>query len=88
MAAGGDWETPCFFILYLDQSRLRAYIPEDGNNWNNKTKQAYGNDDEKDKENILSRYGLELDSMSSFEHVINSEELIKQDIIKRIKPYV
>ena len=48
--AGGDWEMPVYFIIYLDQDKktLRAYIPEDGNVWNHDTKQAIGNDDEAD----------------------------------------
>jgi hypothetical protein len=45
ISSGGDWEWPIFFIIYYDGKKLRGYIPRDGNLWNTKTKQAYGNDD-------------------------------------------
>ena len=47
ITAGGDWEHPVYFIVYLDQDTrtLRAYIPKEGNTWNYNTKQALGNDD-------------------------------------------
>lgn len=42
--AGGDWEAPVFFILYLDvDGDLRAYFPERGNTYWVPTSQAYGN---------------------------------------------
>jgi hypothetical protein len=42
--AGGDWEYPVYFIIYLDQDgkTFRAYIPKDGNQWNHDTKAAFG----------------------------------------------
>lgn len=43
-AAGGDWETPVFFIVYWDGKNIRGYIPSEGNLWNHMTKLAYGND--------------------------------------------
>lgn len=48
--AGGDWEQPVYFIVYLDKDgkTFRAYIPKDGNIWNHKTKQAIGNDEDAD----------------------------------------
>jgi hypothetical protein len=44
--AGGDWEWPINFIIYLDKDgkTFRAYIPKEGNAWNYDTKQAFGND--------------------------------------------
>lgn len=47
-AAGGDWEQPVFFMLYMDQGQVRAWIPKDGNCWNHTTKQAFGNDEDAD----------------------------------------
>lgn len=48
-SAGGDWEFPIAFVFYIgDKGELRAYVPEDGNAYNKKTKAAYGNDDEED----------------------------------------
>ena len=49
-SAGGDWETPVFFIIYFDGKKLRAYVPKKGNTWNKKTKQAYGNEEEEETE--------------------------------------
>lgn len=41
--AGGDWEFPVNFILYLDpKNKIRAYIPSDGNVYCHKCKCAYG----------------------------------------------
>lgn len=43
--AGGDWERPVFFILYLDHKGvLRGYIPSDGNVFNPIFKTAYGSE--------------------------------------------
>lgn len=47
--AGGDWEFPVFFIIYLDNNKVfRGYVPKDGNTWNFDTKKALGNDEESD----------------------------------------
>lgn len=44
--AGGDWECPVYFVLYLDpKNKLRAYIPTKGNPYNRKNMQALGYDD-------------------------------------------
>lgn len=51
-SAGGDWEYPVTFIVYLDQDgkTFRAYIPKDGNVWNHVTKSAIGNDEDADSD--------------------------------------
>jgi hypothetical protein len=42
--AGGDWEMPIFFLLYLDRKkRIRAFVPDKGQEWNRKTRMVYGN---------------------------------------------
>jgi hypothetical protein len=46
--AGGDWETPVFFMLYWDGKSIRGYVPKDGNTWNTHSKEAFGNDEEND----------------------------------------
>lgn len=51
-SAGGDWEVPVYFILYWDGKSIRGYVPENGNQWNTTTKQAYGNDPEEDAKNV------------------------------------
>lgn len=42
-SAGGDWEHPVYFIIYWDGTKLRGYIPTEGNTFNRKTKYSYGN---------------------------------------------
>ncbi|MDO8495996.1 MAG: hypothetical protein Q7S43_00905 [bacterium] len=55
-AAGGDWEYPVFFIIYLDHDdiTLKSYIPKDGNTWNYDTESAFGNDEEADANFLVS----------------------------------
>ena len=59
--AGGDWEYPVSFIIYLDKNRktFRAYIPKEGNAWNYDTAEAIGNgydyDKREDKDVIFLR---------------------------------
>jgi len=66
--AGGDWEMPLAFCLYIgEDSSLRAYVPKDGNCYNFETKKAIGNwspDDEDawgaaDHEEELEHLGIE-----------------------------
>lgn len=101
VCAGGDWEVPVFFIIYWDGKKLRGYIPKDGNPWNTDTKFAYGNyyevDDEladgknlKKRPNLLKSYYACHTSDWSIQHWCEADvdwkvDLIKQDIIKRIK---
>lgn len=56
MYGGGDWESGVFFIVYWDGKRVRAYVPTDGNPWNTDTKEAFGNDPEKDLANAKKRW--------------------------------
>ena len=56
MLAGGDWEQPVHFIIYWDGKKLRAYIPKKGNYWNTDTKQAYGNNEQADSDNIRKNF--------------------------------
>jgi hypothetical protein len=48
--AGGDWQIPVFFIIYLDRNGRdwRGYVPQHGNIWNYDTKEAIGNDEDAD----------------------------------------
>ena len=55
VTAGGDWECPLFFMIYSDGSKLRAYIPKEGNVWNISTKEAYGNKVKADTEELKKR---------------------------------
>lgn len=50
ISAGGDWEWPLAFVFYIgDDGSLRAYIPNDGNAYNKKTKMAFGNEEDEDE---------------------------------------
>jgi hypothetical protein len=89
VCAGGDWETPVFFIIYWDGTKLRGYIPEDGNLWNTDTKQAYGNDKEADLKNAYKRWpentalkGDNIDLDGFFDN--HDIEAMKGDIMRRI----
>lgn len=67
--AGGDWEYPVYFVLYLDpDDHIRAYVPKDGNTYCHKCKCAWGTcecNDEKDSEDHLNDddYGPDYDAM-------------------------
>lgn len=44
-AAGGDWEKPLVFVLYIgEDDRLHGYIPSDGNGYNHMMNCAYGSE--------------------------------------------
>ncbi len=63
MYAGGDWETPVYFAIFLnDKDEVCMYTPFDGNMYNTTTDTAYGNaDDEEDEKDFTSRFGKRLD---------------------------
>lgn len=44
IVAGGDWESPLFYIIYYDGTKLRAYIPIRGNIVNADTLSAFGSE--------------------------------------------
>ena len=45
-AAGGDWELPLVFVLFIgEDDELHAYVPEDGNAYNHEKSAAYGNNE-------------------------------------------
>ncbi len=47
VSAGGDWEAPLIFGLYIgDKGELRAYIPKNGNAYNHREKCAYGSEED------------------------------------------
>lgn len=89
--AGGDWENPVFFIIYWDGSKLRGYIPEDGNLYNTDTKQAYGNDEEADLKNARKRWpddkSLQTATKDNFDVTYLDSydtKAMKKDIMSRI----
>jgi hypothetical protein len=97
VVAGGDWESPVFFIIYWDGKQLRGYIPKDGNPWNKNTHEAYGNDDDADREAFKKIYEEELKKIpedqvnEALENFMTSgipfdEAKIVADIQDRIKP--
>jgi hypothetical protein len=85
--AGGDWETPLFYIIYWDGKKLRGYIPTDGNLWNTDTKRAYGNDvdGETDAPNMKRRFGVDVSCFDDFDIDIDCDK-VQADILSRIKP--
>lgn len=94
--AGGDWEIPIYFIIYLDQDgkTLRAYIPKDGNVWNHDTKRAFGNDDDDDTDFLRKWLKQNRPDLADDEDEYLGEradefmfdkERIRQDIANRIE---
>ena len=74
VAAGGDWELPLVFVLFIgEDGEIHAYVPEDGNAYNHEKKAAYGNN-EGDPE-----YGDEEDTRYVFDVA-----KMKKDITKNI----
>ena len=44
IAAGGDWEKPIGFCMYIDNDdKLNVYVPHDGNVYDKNKNAAYGN---------------------------------------------
>lgn len=88
-AAGGDWEYPVFFIVYMDHDgvTLRSYIPKNGNTWNHDTESAFGNDEKADANFLVSwvttnRYDLlfkiiEPNPTDNAEVMFDENEIIK-----------
>lgn len=85
VAAGGDWEIPIFFMIYWDGESLRGYIPTNGNIWNTDTKQAYGNDEEKDIANAKKRFGLDIESTESLDYSEANEKEILEDLMEHFE---
>jgi hypothetical protein len=78
VAAGGDWEQPLAFILYLDnKNKVRGYVPMNGNVFDKIHKAAYGNYEFEELE----------DGFNAFieEHPFDMEKMTK-DIKNRIQP--
>jgi hypothetical protein len=88
LAAGGDWEHPVFFLIYWDGKKLRGYVPTDGNPWNSITKQAYGNDEEKDLQDAKKRWPTifgHLEEVESGDFDFDTKA-IHADIFSRLTP--
>ena len=82
VTAGGDWETPLFFIVYWDGENLRGYVPKDGNTWNTKNNCAFGNDEEAD-EAFFKQKGWKYDCNVSSKVKYDFKK-IEEDLLKRI----
>lgn len=88
-AAGGDWEYPVFFIVYVDNDgvTLRSYIPKNGNTWNYDTDSAFGNDEKADSDFLvrwvndkslnISPKVIEQNPTDNAEMMFNEDEIIK-----------
>lgn len=91
--AGGDWEYPVDFLIYLDpKNKWRGYIPKKGNSWNYNTKKALGNDDTEDvvflkqlfKDHCLIE-DEEWFDVHSWGEVMCNQHAFLQDISKRFE---
>jgi hypothetical protein len=60
LSAGGSWEWPVHFILYVNEkNQIRGYIPENGNLYNKKTASAYGNHETLDNRMAKELYDVD-----------------------------
>lgn len=60
LSAGGSWEWPVHFILYVNEkNQIRGYIPENGNLYNKKTASAYGNHEKADNQMAKNLFDIE-----------------------------
>jgi hypothetical protein len=94
LAAGGDWESPVYFMTYWDGKKIRVYIPTEGNPWNRTTKEAYGNDEDADIKDFKKHYkhlleGVEEEDFDNIDvsgSVEFDKDAIKKDFMTRILP--
>ena len=85
--AGGDWEYPVNFIIYLDdKNKLRMYVPKCGNTYNALTKEAIGNDDDLDEQFCLQECQLQNIKPSSTDEIEADYNLMMLDIKSRLIP--
>lgn len=83
--AGGDWEQPVAYILYLSaKGQLRVYVPRKGNVFNNITNEAFGNDEEKD-EKYCTIHKIDYDELCDGKAEFHDESLF-MDICARLEP--
>ena len=85
--AGGDWENPVAFIIYLsNKGELRMYVPRKGNVFNRDTREAFGNDDDAD-EAFLKKEGIRYkDFCDHMDEVEFDEAALLEDIAARLIP--
>ena len=57
-AAGGDWEMPVAFCLYVgEDGGTHAYVPREGNAFNKSTNKAFGNDENLSADEEIDQFG-------------------------------
>lgn len=81
--AGGDWEVPVYYIIYWDGKSLRAYIPKEGNTYNQETKTAFGSEEERDYEKYKDYWDQEEEPVVPDPNVELMIEDIKSRIVRR-----
>lgn len=85
--AGGDWECPVAFIIYLsNKGELRMYVPRKGNVFNKDTKEAFGNDEDAD-EAFLAKEGISYNYFYDHMNELECDEAaMLEDIAARLIP--
>lgn len=81
-AAGGDWEVPLYFVVYLcDKNQVRAYIPTKGNTFCTHCKTAFGSCG-CDKPTLST--GEEIDDDYDINEIEPDNDLMYEDVCNRI----
>lgn len=58
--AGGDWEQPIAFCIYLgEDGKIHAYVPREGNCYNKVTNAAFGNSHDMSPQEEMQSLGIE-----------------------------
>lgn len=81
VSAGGDWEYPVFFIIYLDKDgkTFRAFVPKEGNTWNYDTNEALGNDEEADHKFLERMYKEKISPVCDITFTADDGEILHDE---------
>lgn len=83
--AGGDWEAPVYFIYYWDGNNIRGYVPRNGNLFNHRAMEAYGNHNNKnDAQNLFFLDALDIQALHGPNATIATIAYNPQQIIYEI----
>lgn len=80
MNAGGDWEHPVFFLLYIEGEEIKCYIPKEGNTYNKICMTAFGSEGDSSNFDSLSEKEQELAETCMYERVDPDWQMTDPDL--------